>query len=412
MAGWSRLSLHPRPTQTTSPLVQTVSAFCKARGAPISSKPLTSHLLDVTSGTEIASLGGHRSDTRSGAFSHDGRLVATVSIDGTARLWDGVTGKFISSLGAESPGLRTTDANVPLPDQDINSAFSPDDRFLATASLDGGVHIWDVEEGSQFAMIHDHQGLVEDLAFNSKGLLLTASHDGTARLWDTDGVLIRNLRHQKPPTFVAFNPDGSRVVTGGQDRVGHIWDVKSGHEIAQLESRSDQLQDAVYSPDGRHVATGSRSGTIAMWDAETGRQTMEMKGHTFAVTDIRFGPRGDTLLSTSADGTARLWNTATGSELAVFKADGNLQKSLFSPDGELVLTTLSDNTARIWNTDGEELTRLVGHKDGVTAAAFSSDGRLVVTGSLDGNCNGLVAASRSAHFDTEGSQWSTDGCGV
>jgi WD40 repeat protein len=121
-----------------------------------------------------------------------------------------------------------------------------------------------------------------------------------------------------------------------------------------------------------------------MWDAETGRQTMEMKGHTFAVTDIRFGPRGNTLLSTSVDGTARLWNRATGSELAVFKADGNLQKSLFSSDGELVLTTLSDNTARIWNTDGEELTRLVGHKDGVTAAAFSSDGRLVVTGSLDG----------------------------
>ena len=112
MASWSRLSLHPRPTQTTSLSVQTASAFCKARGEPLHLQPLTSHLLDVTSGTEIASLGGHRSDTRSGAFSHDGRLVATVSIDGTARLWDGVTGKFISSLGAESSGLRTTDANV------------------------------------------------------------------------------------------------------------------------------------------------------------------------------------------------------------------------------------------------------------------------------------------------------------
>ena len=48
---------------------------------------LVSRLWDVSSGREIAPLGGHRNDTRSGTFSHDGRLVATVSIDGTARLW-------------------------------------------------------------------------------------------------------------------------------------------------------------------------------------------------------------------------------------------------------------------------------------------------------------------------------------
>lgn len=349
-----------------------------------SAKPLTSHLLDAASGTEIAALGGHRSDTRTGAFSHDGRLVATVSIDGTARLWDGITGQFISSLGAETPGLRTTDANTLLPDQDSKPSFSPDDRFLATASLDGGVHIWDVEDGSQYALIHDHQQMVEGLSFNAKGLLLTASHDGTARLWDTDGVLITNLQHQKPPTFVEFSPDGSHVVTGGQDRVAHIWDVKSGIEIAQLETIRDQLQEAVYSPDGGQVATGSKGGTIAIWDAETGRQDLELKGHSFAVTDIRYDPQGSTLLSTSIDGTARLWNTQTGSQLAVLKANGNLQKSLFSPDGKLVLTTLDDNTVTLWQTNGEEMARLVGHADGVTAAAFSPDGRWVATGSLDG----------------------------
>ena len=64
-------------------------------------------------------------------------------------------------------------------------------------------------------------------------LLLTASHDGTARLWDIDGVLTTTLRHQHPPTFAAFSPDGNRIVTGGRNRVGHIWDVASGSEIAK-----------------------------------------------------------------------------------------------------------------------------------------------------------------------------------
>ena len=195
----------------------------------------TSHLLDAKNGTVIAALGGHRSDTRSGTFSHDGRLVATVSMDGTARLWDGVTGRFMSSLGAESPGLTFTDANVPLIDQDTNSAFSPDDQFLATASLDGAIHIWDVEIGLQYAIIRGHKNLVEHLAFSPGGdLFLTASHDGTARLWDIDGILTTTLHHQKPPTFAAFSSDGKYAVTGGQNRIGYVWDVASGREIAQL----------------------------------------------------------------------------------------------------------------------------------------------------------------------------------
>ncbi len=347
--------------------------------------PITSHLLDVSSGKEIAALGGHRSDTRSGTFSHDGRLVATVSIDGTARLWDGVTGQFISSLGGEFPGLRTSDANVPLSNQDTNAAFSPNDKFLATASMDGGIHIWDVESGSQFTIIRGHKGLVEHVAFSpTDNLLLTASHDSTARLWDVDGVLTTTLRHQKPPTFAAFSPDGTRVVTGGQNRLAYVWDVATGREIARFESKSGQTQDATFGPDGSHIAIATLSGNIAVWDAHTARQTHQLVGHTAAVMHVQFSPKGDTLLSTSADGTARLWNTLTGNQLAVLKANGSLQKSVFSPDAQLVLTGVDDNTARIWKADGHEFISLIGHEKRITAATFSSDGHLVATGSLDG----------------------------
>ena len=119
----------------------------------------SSSLWDVSSGAEIAHFGGHRSDTHGGTFSHDGRLVATVSVDGTARLWDGITGRFVSSLGEESGGLKLIDAKVELVDQEINAAFSPDDQFLAAVSMDGGVRIWDIESGSQFAVIRSHKAV-------------------------------------------------------------------------------------------------------------------------------------------------------------------------------------------------------------------------------------------------------------
>ena len=65
-----------------------------------------SRLWDVPSGSEIATFRDHTSDTHGAAFSHDGRLIATVSLDGTARLWDGISGKRRGSLGQETAGLK------------------------------------------------------------------------------------------------------------------------------------------------------------------------------------------------------------------------------------------------------------------------------------------------------------------
>ena len=69
----------------------------------------TSSLCDVSKGTEIAKLAGHKSDTQLNGviFSHDGQRIATVSLDGSARIWDGASGKLHDVLGQEVLGFQT-----------------------------------------------------------------------------------------------------------------------------------------------------------------------------------------------------------------------------------------------------------------------------------------------------------------
>ena len=120
------------------------------------------------------------SDTHGGAFSHDGHLIATMSLDGTARLWDGLTGAFKRALGNEFAGLKLSALGLEYRDQEMNCAFSPDDKLLATVSLDNVVRVWDIENGSLQAVLRGHSGLVEHITFSPDGTrLLTASHDGT-----------------------------------------------------------------------------------------------------------------------------------------------------------------------------------------------------------------------------------------
>ena len=97
----------------------------------------TARLWDVTAADPSADpivLAGHADDVLSVAFSPDGRWLATASLDNTARLWD-VTAADPSADPIVLAGHE----------DDVESvAFSPDGRWLATASCDNTARLWDV----------------------------------------------------------------------------------------------------------------------------------------------------------------------------------------------------------------------------------------------------------------------------
>ena len=273
------------------------------------------------------------------AFSPDGILLATGSVDKTVRLWDVASGAAVRTLTGHSAGSWLV-------------AFSPDGRLLATAGFHATARLWDLATGASLRTLTGHAGEVYGVAFSPDGILLaTGSVDKTVRLWDVaSGAPVRTLTgHAGVVAGVAFSPDGTLLATGSIDKTARLWDVASGAPLRTLTGHTDYVPGVAFSPDGTLLATGSIDKTARLWDVASGAPVRTLTGHTGEVAGVAFSPDGTLLATGSEDKTARLWDVASGAPVRTLTGHaGEVYGVAFSPDGTLLATGSEDKTAGLW----------------------------------------------------------------
>jgi len=275
---------------------------------------------------EPVALRGHAAEVRSVEFSPDGERAATASVDGTVKIWSLEDGTILKTLQG--------------PSQVLWAGFSPDGSRLAMTGGEGMVEVRDAAEGRELSTMKGHEGAVLQAAFSSDGRrLVTAGEDGTARIWDPDnGWELAVLEgHEGAVLSAAFSPDGGRTATGGADGAVRVWDAEGGWEIAALEAHEGGVHSVSFSPDGRLLITAGEDGAAGIWNAESRERVTTLKGHEGAVLSAVFSPDGRWAATAGADGTLRAWDVETGAEAGRFQA-GNapLGSVRFSPDGALL----------------------------------------------------------------------------
>jgi WD40 repeat protein len=197
-------------------------------------------------------------------------------------------------------------------DREVNEvAFSPDGEYLATASWDGTAKIVD-RSGRVIRVLGEQDFNLSDVAFSSDDqLVATAEFDGSqdrVRVWNwARGDVVLTIDAEGPWPQVDFDPQGSRVVLSGSDGLAEIWDVESGARLAVLAGPPGGLNDLGFSPDGSRIATAGVDGLVRLFDGETGAPELVLRGSGCAVEGVAFSPDGMKLASTSWCDGVRIW---------------------------------------------------------------------------------------------------------
>ncbi len=266
--------------------------------------------------------------------------------------------------------------------------FSPDDQLVLSggSSNDPLVRFWSVKSGRQVENLRAQRSAISNMLMTPDGTTLISSGDDSGiNLWDwKSGKYVANfLDHTANILSLAVTPDSQILVSGALDGV-KVWRINPNRPLFTLLGFGNPTYAVAISADGDILATGDNQGKVQFWQLKTGKLISQFVPHQEAVNGILFTPDQKMMITSSKDRTVKVWDLATGKLRYTLRGHTDQIRAIaLNPDGQ-TLASASNDGVRVWNLfTGGQLSHLTDHNDWVESLAFSFDGKTLASGGYD-----------------------------
>jgi len=262
-------------------------------------------------------------------------------------------------------------------------AFSPDGRILMTASFEGTVRLWDVASRTPKEI---HEGQKDKDKATSTAVspdtkwLAAGFENGKVRIWDTARMQQRVIAgHTHQVLGLVFTPDSKYLLSASTDGRARVWDVGTGSMKHTFEGHAKGAMCAALDPAGRLAAVGAASDAIKIWDLVVGRESRNISIGANTCFKIAFMPDGKSVVAGLKNDVTQ-YDLLTGTP-RVFGSHTHMVRGLaISPNGRWIATTAEKDGIKVWDAASAVLVESIPHETSFYGVAFSPRGDQLLGG--------------------------------
>jgi len=248
-----------------------------------------------------------------------------------------------------------------------------------------------------------HTSNISSLSWTTPNLLISSSHDDTARFWDTRaGKQVGSISHvpapfQKTPKqqnvkrpLYSVASNGLYVATGTMKEI-QIWDLRTQSHLSRLpDNHKTEVTKLLFHPTENHLYSGSEEGVICLFDFQNSvddESFVEGLQMARAISNFGFfGPKAEYFWSTSTTNELTLWNLGSTDGGVIAKFPSTVLQALSQASSTEVFNIITCSYSAIY----QKFLLFAGTREGAVVVFDILENRINYLFKLEGSHNELV----------------------
>jgi len=277
---------------------------------------------DIATGRTEMEYNAHTRAALCYQYSRDGRILLTGGADGRVILWDADKGDTIRVFH-------------PYREPVFDVSFSHDETKVLSSSWDGSLTVYNVT-GELRHDIRLANGSAYLARFTQNDLyIFTANLPTGLQLIEpeTQKVIRDFVGHTETVSAISLSQDGRRLLSASWDGSIRLWDIASGLMEQKWDAHHGGVYAAIFSGDEKMIFSAGADRVVRQWEAASGKLIQAFAGHQAEVTSVQLTSDEKMLITHSVDGVTKCWDLASHKEFFEHIHFGEKEWMVKNPEG-------------------------------------------------------------------------------